>query len=147
MGTIDKAFILAGIISMGVLIGVSSCGDNEQVTVQKPTRETLEAAIEQEKWRVTYFFDGQSERNDYNGLTFQFLRHGGFIANDSKATINGVWSAFDTPDGKVKFNLEFNSDQPFEFNDNWVVVENTESKITLQDISDGKGDKIMLERV
>jgi hypothetical protein len=142
MGTVDRAFILAGVISMGVLIGVSSCGDNEQGTEQKPTKRTLEAAIEKETWRVTYFFDGQIERNDFNGMTFQFHRHGGFIANDSDATVNGVWSAFDTPDGKVKLNLEFSNN--LEFNDKWIVVENTESRITLQDVRRGK---VMLERV
>jgi hypothetical protein len=148
MGTIDKAFILAGIVSMGVLIGVSSCGDNGVVEEVKPTKQALEAAIEKEEWKVTYFFDGKNERNDLNGLTFRFLDNGGFIAVDQGTTINGVWSAFDTPDGKVKLNMEFVSKRPFErLNDNWVVVEKTDSKITLEDLSDRTRDKLTLERV
>jgi hypothetical protein len=148
MGTIDRAFILAGVISMGVLIGVSSCGDNEAVEEVKPTKQALEAAIEKEQWTVTYFFDGKSERDDLKGLTFQFLNDGGFVAIDQGTTINGVWAAFDTPDGQVKFNMEFISEQPFEkLNDNWVVVEKTDSKITLEDLSDRTRDKLTLERV
>jgi hypothetical protein len=148
MGNVDKAFILAGIFSLGVLIAVSSCGDNEQVRELRPTKQALEATIESEQWRVTYYFDGMGERKDFNGLTFYFENDGGFIAFREKTKVNGIWSAFDAPNGQVKLNMEFHSEMPFEMlNDDWVVVESTDSRITLEDKTGSTGDRLTLEKV
>ena len=147
MGTIDKAFILAGVLSLGVLVGISSCDDNESVQEVKPTKTALEATIEKELWKVTYYFDGSAEREEFNGMTFEFLRDGGFVAMGGRKTVNGVWSAFDTPDGHVKFNMEFQREKVFDvLSEDWVVVENTDTKITLEDIRK-KNNKLTLEKV
>lgn len=150
MGTIDKAFILAGILSLGLLIGISSCGDEarEQEQNAKTTRQTLEATIEKEQWRVTYYFDGKSERRDFEGLTFYFREDGGFIAFYEEKKVNGVWSALDTPGGFVKLNMEFQAEEPFNvLNDDWAVVEKTDSRITLEDITGSTGDRLTIEKV
>lgn len=153
MKALDWAFIAAGIASLSMLIAVSSFDDNEKDGEKKPSKQTLAATIGQGVWRVTYSNENENEKDQldtqFNDYQFQFSGNGSIVAANGSSTISGIWSAFDSPNG-LKFNVEFPLETPFnELNDVWVVVEQTDSKVTLQDksVRSGKMEKISLERV
>jgi hypothetical protein len=147
MRTLDKAFVLAAVTSLTVLIAVSSCGDNDQREEVKP-KEALEATIEKDEWMVTYYFDGTDQSDHLKGLRFQFLSDGGIIARSNYSVVNGIWTAVDARNGQLKFNMQFEDKQPLDqLDEEWIVVERTESSITLGDGSDNDGGRLTLEKV
>ncbi|HYC86961.1 MAG TPA: hypothetical protein VEB86_17130 [Chryseosolibacter sp.] len=146
MRMLDRAFILAGLISLSVLIGISSC-ERKGETDGEGAKRALEATIEKDAWRVTYFYDGDDRTSYFSGTTFQFLNNGGIVASCNKTTINGVWTAVDGREGEIRFNLLFNERVPFRGLDRqWVVVERTESRVSLEAMNDD-GNRMTLEKV
>ena len=146
MRTLDRAFILAGVISLAVLIGISSCGDNgkeEQIEAKK----TLEATIERDAWKVTYFYDGRDQTAYFNGTTIEFRNDGGIVANWNNVIVKGIWTAVDARNGELRINILFDEQMRFEgLEQEWVVVKTTDSKITLEDVA-GAGELLTLEKV
>jgi hypothetical protein len=151
MKTLDRVFIIAGLISLSFLVGISSCDDNGKNENQdKPTKQNTETSLTQQAWKVTNFFDEKDETSLFAGYTFQFNRDGSLIASNSSATVTGTWSIFNSSSGQVKLNLEFSLTEPFdELTDDWEIVESTDNKIMIQHVSGGSGeiDKLTFEKV
>lgn len=151
MRTLDRAFIVAGIASLSMLVAVSSCDINDsKERVVKPTKQSLEATIESEQWKVTYFSGEQEATHHFNGFTFQFLEDGSIMATQKDVRVSGVWSTFNSNNGQLKLNMEFDLRQPLDrLNEDWVVVERTDSRIILNDVAPfiGVREKLMLEKV
>jgi hypothetical protein len=147
MRTLDRAFILAGLVSLSVLIVISSCGNNGKGE-RIEAKQALEAAIEKGAWRVAYFYDGQDQTEVFSEAKFQFLNNGGIIARwNNKKAINGIWTAIDARNGKLRFNLLFDKQRPFQdLDEEWVVVERTESRIILEDAGEAD-DRLTFEKV
>lgn len=148
MRSLDRVFLVAGIASLSMLIAVSSCDDNEKAGVVKPTKEALEETIDQGVWRVTYFFDEKDETGKFSGYQFEF-KHDGTATVSGASSASGVWSAFESSSG-VKLIMEFPVTGPLEeLNDDWEVVEQTDSKIRLKHVSGGSGevDVLTFEKV
>jgi hypothetical protein len=100
-------------------------------------------------WRVTYYFDtDHDETSSFTGYEFSFGAGGTVTATKAGTTISGTWST-GNDDSHVKLVLFFSSPASFsKINDDWHVIEQTNTKIRLQDISGGNGgtDYLTFER-
>jgi hypothetical protein len=148
MRRLDKTFIAAGIFSLALLIGITSCKFDFRTNEESnPTKQQIEMNLSGHRWRISNIDEkGKLVQKAYN---LEFLNDGMIVAENDRQTINGTWMVFNSSNQLLKLNLEFdNSFEPL--NDDWVVVESTDHKLILQ----GKGDwvsqsmaRIILEKV
>jgi hypothetical protein len=143
MKTLDKLFLIAGVMSLSIMVGVSSCESNgeENESSIKPTRQTVESWLKGNKWGVVYFFDDKDATHLYSGYTFEFDDSGSVTATNINTSTSGVWATYNSADNYVKLNFEFSLTEPFdELNEDWVVTEVTSDKITLEHAGKRPGD-------
>jgi hypothetical protein len=100
-------------------------------------------------WRVSYFKDSDEDKTShFTGYNFSFTDTGVLVANNGTNNYPGIWSVI-KDDGDLKLIISFSSPADFtELNDDWTVLEATELKVTLTDVS-GSGstpDYLTLER-
>ncbi|MGN6438657.1 MAG: hypothetical protein ACTHMM_19095 [Agriterribacter sp.] len=109
----------------------------------------LTATITAGNWRITQFMeDNVDETAHFSGYTFSFNQSGNVTAVRESNTVSGHWSA-GNDDSKDKLNLDFGSNDPWEeLNEDWRILERTNSKIRLQHTSGGDGsvDYLTFER-
>lgn len=97
-------------------------------------------------WRITYFFDDNDETTNYNGYTFTFGSGNVLTASNGSTTHTGTWSVSDSnsKDDDLKeldFNISFAAPENFEeLSDDWDIIEKSETKIKLADVSGGNGE-------
>ncbi len=85
--------------------------------------------------------NGTDHTANFNEYEFTFLRNGSAVATSSNNTINGFWTA-EIDSGNLDFilNFETGTNNNFdELNDDWDVLEATQSIIRLSDVSGGGG--------
>ncbi len=99
-------------------------------------------------WHVTLFSeDSTIETHHFNGYSFQFNSNGTVSATKDGNTVSGTWTAGqedDDDDSQFKLILSFSTSPLNELNDDWDILEQTSSKIRLQDISGGNGGTDLL---
>jgi len=109
----------------------------------------IESTLGQGTWKVAYFFDKTDETTDFEGHTFLFNDNNVAIASKNSLSVQGSWDTENSSDGDTKLYLEFGSNGPLdELNEDWVVVETSSLKVTLEHVSGGNGDTdtLILER-
>ncbi|MGN6490853.1 MAG: hypothetical protein ACTHLE_02575 [Agriterribacter sp.] len=141
--TFSKTGIL---LIAAAVIGATSCkkdSDNNSNAL------ALTATITSGNWRITQFMeDNVDETAHFSGYIFSFDQSGNATAVRESNTINGHWSA-GNDDSKDKLNLDFGSSDPWEeLNEDWRILERTNSKLRLQHTSGGDGsvDYLTFER-
>lgn len=100
--------------------------------------------LKQGNWRITLYNDsGKDETSYFSGYTFTFS-NGVVTAVKGSSSVSGTY-ATKIDDSKNKFVLNFAATSPFdELNDDWHIVEETSSKIRLEDVSGGNGETDLL---
>ena len=124
----------------------SMCSEDENDDMPN---QGVKTSLSYGTWRVTYFFDKQDETGDFSGYSFQFNDDGVAIATKSSLSIQGSWDTEDSSDGNSKLYVDFGAGEPLEeLNEDWKVVGNSGSKVTLEHVSGGNGDTdiLVLER-
>ena len=131
-----KIFALATIF---IALGLTSCKKDEPST-SNITTSNVTTTVSAGTWRVTYYWDtNRDETANFNGFNFTFGTSNLVSASNSLLTINGTWSIAND-DSKIKLILAFTTNANFiEISDDWHVIERTDTKIRLQDISGGNG--------
>ena len=131
-----KIFALATIF---IALGLTSCKKDEPST-SNITTSNVTTTVSAGTWRVTYYWDtNRDETANFNGFNFTFGTSNLVSASNSLLTINGTWSIAND-DSKVKLILAFTTRANFiEISDDWHVIERTDTKIRLQDVSGGNG--------
>ena len=131
-----KIFALATIF---IALGLTSCKKDEPST-PNITTSNVTTTVSAGTWRVTYYWDtNRDETANFNGFNFTFGTSNLVSASNSLLTINGTW-AIANDDSKIKLILAFTTNANFiEISDDWHVIERTDTKIRLQDISGGNG--------
>lgn len=88
-------------------------------------------------WRITYFWDSDHEEtSNYNGFNFTFAT-GTVTITDGSTTVNGAWNT-STSDDHTHFTLVLPTTGIWDdLNDDWHVIERTDTKIRLEDVSGG----------
>lgn len=109
------------------------------------TPSSTNTNVTQGKWKVTLYNDsGTDETFHFSGYEFSFSSSGSVSAVKSSSTISGTWRT-GTDDSQNKLILDFGSTVPFEeINDDWHILEQTSSKIRLEDVSGGNGETDLL---
>lgn len=100
-------------------------------------------------WRVSYFFDETDETHLFTGYTFVFNDDKTVRATKGTVAVSGMWELLWASNSE-KLVLDFAVIEPFdELNDDWDILEVTESKIVLEDVSGGNGeiDYLTLEKI
>jgi hypothetical protein len=142
-----KRFLYPSLFVVVALLSTASmCNEDEKDEMPK---QGLEASLSYGTWRVSYFFDKQDETSDFNGYSFQFNDDGIAIATKSSLSVQGSWNTEDSSNGNSKLYIDFGVGEPLEeLNEDWVVVGNSGSKVTLEHVSGGNGDtdSLILER-
>jgi hypothetical protein len=100
-------------------------------------------------WRITYFWDtDHEETSNYTGYVFTFGNNGTVTAVKTGSNVTGTWGTR-RDDSRTKLDLTFTTPASFvEISDDWHVIERTDTRIKLQDISGGNGgtDYLTFER-
>ncbi|TCJ13816.1 hypothetical protein EPD60_11590 [Flaviaesturariibacter flavus] len=109
------------------------------------TPENIGGNLQAGTWRITNFVDqGQDETNHFSGYNFTFNSSGTVTATNGAVNASGNWGA-QYDDGVSKLILFFNA--PFDFqdlSDDWKVVESSNTRLRLQDVSGGSGQSSTL---
>jgi len=135
----STSFVIVALLSTA-----SMCNDDEGEK-NDMSNQGLETSLGYGTWKVTYFFDKQDETGDFVGYSFQFNDNGVAIATISSLSVQGSWATEDSSDGNIKLYLNFGGGEPLEeLNEDWKLVGNSGSKVTLEHESGGNGDKDIL---
>lgn len=137
-------FKSAYILTLAVLM-FSACKKDDHSTTNN---STVINAIQKGTWRITQYNDsGTDELYHFTGYNFTFAS-GTARAVKGSTTVTGTYHSH-VDSNKRKFELNFGNNAPFdELNDDWEVIENTDTKIRLQDVSGGGSgtDLVTFER-
>jgi len=134
-----RFFKYTGVISLMAIILVS-CTPEDINNVDPDVSNNVQTG----KWAITLYSDGgQDELYHFSGYEFSF-QNGTATAVKGGDTISGTYSN-GIDDSEMKFYLDFGNLAPFdELNDDWHILENTTTKIRLEDVSGGNGDTDLL---
>jgi len=134
-------------LSLFIFLGTfchSCTNDDSNPDPNHPTQ--IQNIVQGADWVITKMVDsGQDETSDFQGFVFRFETNGDLVSTNGTQTYTGTWSVTqsgsnDDEMDDVDFNIFFNETNSFEdLNDDWDVVEVTNNKIELMDISGGNG--------
>jgi hypothetical protein len=135
-----KTFTL---ISLFVLVAVACNNDDD---VSNSNQSQVESIAKSGTWRITYFYDtDKDETANYTGYNFTFGSSSVLTATNGANTYTGTWSITDSNSNDdsmddLHFNIAFTAPPAFEdLSDDWDIIEVTETKIKLIDVSGGNG--------
>lgn len=131
-----KAIII--LLALTIFISVS-CNKSDSNT-PAITTTTVTTTIVTGSWKITYYWDtDHDETANFSGYSFTFGSSSAVTATKVGSIINGTWATI-LDDSKTKLILSFATPAGFaEISDDWHVIERTDSKIRLQDVSGGNG--------
>jgi hypothetical protein len=134
MRKLDRAFVVAALMSLSILVAVSSCEETVKTEPAKPTKKLIENTLQTSQWNVTYFFNNRDASAELIGYTFIFQGDGSVQVIRNDQSLSGAWSSYQSTHEQLKLNLEFKTtDGNFrQLTQDWVVVEQSENKIRLR---------------
>ena len=98
-------------------------------------------------WKVSQYFDKQDETGNYSNYTFEFGTTGSLIVTNGSQSYTGTWST-GIDDSANKFLISFGSTVPSalaELEEDWRIIQMTDSLIHLEHTSGGNGDTDILK--
>jgi hypothetical protein len=124
-----------------ILLAVACKDDNSKDSNQIKVVNTATAGT----WRITYYFDTDTDETaKFSGYNFTFT-NGTVTATNGTNTYTGTWSITDSNSNDdtmddLHFNLAFTSPANFaDLTDDWEILEITDTKMRLTDVSGGNG--------
>ena len=129
-----------GLIILLFMVAVAC--NNEDSTNSNQTK--VVNTVSSGTWRITYFYDTDKEETaNFTGFNFTF--GSSLTATKGSTTYTGTWSVTDSNSNDdslddLHFNILFTAPPDFEdLSDDWDILEMTDTKIKLIDISGGNG--------
>lgn len=130
-----------GLIFLFGMLAVA-CNNNDDATPSNQSK--IENIAKSGTWKITYFYDTDKEETaNFNGYNFTFGST--LTATNGVNTHTGTWSITDSNSNDdsmddLHFNIAFTAPPDFEdLSDDWDIIEVTETKIKLIDVSGGGG--------
>ena len=140
MKTLSKLLVVAGLFMMAF----ASCKKDDN------SSSPSSIVVTQGQWKVTLFSEnGVVETSKFSNYVFTFSSNGTVSAVRSGSTVNGSWSD-GNDDSQKKLIMNFASPADFtEISDDWHILQETSSKIQLEDVSGGNGgtDLLTFEKI
>ncbi|HEX6890978.1 MAG TPA: hypothetical protein VF141_09795 [Chryseolinea sp.] len=131
------------LVLAAILSTASMCEDEDENNDQD--NKALETTLGRGSWKVTYFFDKADETNDFEGYSFLFNEDNVAIATKNALSVQGSWDTEHSSDGNTKLYLDFGTNGSLEeLNEDWLVIEATSARISLEHESGGNGDTATL---
>ena len=138
--------LMAGIAALGLL---TACSDDDSSSTNGNTTEVVNT-VQDGTWRITSFVEETNdETHHFTGYNFTFDDNDVLTATNGANTYTGTWSVTnssnssdddDNNNSDIDFNIMFASPDNFtDLNDDWDILERTDTKIRLRDISGGNG--------
>jgi hypothetical protein len=114
---------------------ITDCDDN----TGSGNNTTLAQILTSGTWYISYFFDDVDETYYYNGYNFTFNSNGTSLAIKNSNTINGTWDIYNDG-GTLKLDLNFDGSLLDEIEEDWRIIEYSQSIIKLKHVSGGNGE-------
>ncbi|MEW5676242.1 hypothetical protein ABGT15_08005 [Flavobacterium enshiense] len=142
-----KASIFGLVFLLGISLGCSSNDDDGgSVSNNSQTITAVRNIVSTGTWRITYFYDSDTdETSNFSGFNFTFGSNNVLTADDDFDTYTGTWSITDSNSNDdspsdVDFNIGYTTPPSFvDLTDDWEILEYTNTKIRLRDVSGGGG--------
>lgn len=125
-----------------------SCKKDTNKSMSLSTTE-LNTILQKDKWKITkHYNNGKDETYHYTNYVFQFNANGSVTATNGGTSYSGTWY-FGNDDSSIKLILNFSASPFSELNDDWLVVQQNNSIIELENISGGNGgtDYLTFEKI
>lgn len=107
----------------------------------------LRTILTNSSWRITYFFDVSDQTEFFNGWNFSFNEDGTVFAADDADSFEGDWESYGDS-GVLELDIDFDSVDPVkELDEEWEVLEYSESRIQLEDTSGGSAVTVVFEKI
>ncbi len=101
---------------------------------------TFISVITSGNWYISYYYeDDDDETINFNGYSFTFNTNGTVLAIKNAVTTNGTWSTLED-NGINKLDLNFDEDDLDGIEEDWKIIEFTNTQIRLKDVSGGIGE-------
>ena len=130
---------LVFILTASTLFLFVSCQKDDNSTPSISTT-TVTNTVVSGSWKITYYWDTDHEETaNYSGYNFVFGSGNILTATKTGSSLAGTWSTL-SDDSKIKLVLDFSTPASFiKISNDWHVIERTDTRIKLQDISGGNG--------
>jgi hypothetical protein len=151
--------IMCALLMTAVLLAACDDDDNSGNNLQQQ-KTTVENTVDSGQWRITYFFDTDSEETDnFTNYIFDFGESNVLTASNGSNNVVGTWSITDDDNSNddsnssfndIDFNIGFTSPPDFEeLSEDWEIVSISDTKIELRHESGGNGgtDLLTFERI
>jgi hypothetical protein len=132
-------------IGLFFLVGMFAIACNNDDSTNA-NQSKVENTAKSGTWRITYFYDtDKEETSNYTGYNFTFGESAVLTATNGANTYTGTWSISDSNSDDdsmddLDFNIAFSAPPAFEeLSDDWDIIEVTDTKIQLIDVSGGNG--------
>jgi hypothetical protein len=123
-----------------VVLSVACKNDNTTNSNQSKAESTAKSGT----WRITYYFNSDlEETQNFTGYNFTF--GSSLTATNGTNNYTGTWSITDSNSNDdtmddLHFNIAFSTPPAFqELSNDWHILEVTDTKIKLTDVSGGNG--------
>lgn len=129
------------ILSFVLWITIPSCKKDDNSS----SGPSLSATITTGTWYISYFLESSDDHTaDFSGYVFTFSPGGQLTATHSGTTSTGTWS-LDDSSNKLKLNI--GSVFPLtKVSDDWLLLENSVSRIKLKDDNSARNDELHFSR-
>lgn len=132
---------IAMLIMLSFAVMFSACSTEDDDDNNNLNNSEIVNVAQSGTWRISSFIDsGEDETNDFNGYSFTFGDNNVLTATNNSNYQTGTWSV--TGSSSPDFNIFFPvpESNPFEdLNDDWDIVNISNSTISLIDVSGGNG--------
>jgi hypothetical protein len=154
-----KKELLGLILTFMLLV---ACDDNDDDSKKGTNTKITEVenAVVGGKWRITYFFDTDTEETDnFRNYIFEFDSSNILTATNGSNNYPGTWSVTDDDSSHddsnndfkdIDFNIAFTNPPDFEeLSEDWEIISLSSMTIELRHISGGNGgtDLLTLEKI
>jgi len=139
--------MIPALLSLFMLNVASMCSKDDDNSSSNSQNNQVQVVntVQNGTWRITLFDDsGTIKTTNFTGVNFTFGNNNVLTATGS-STVTGIWSITDSNSNDdtlsdLHFNIAFSSPANYmDLSDDWDIIERTDTKIRLQDVSGGNG--------
>lgn len=141
-----KVLLIPALMTLFMLNVASMCSNDDNNTPTNQNQSQVISTVQSGTWRITLFDDsGTIKTSNFTGVNFTFASNGTLSATGSSTNVTGTWSVTDSNSNDdtindLDFNIAFTSPANYvELTDDWDILERTDTKIRLVDVSGGGG--------
>lgn len=132
-----------------LLMIVFSCSNKSNDITPSNSSQNLK----QGSWKVSYFEErGKIETSKFDGYLMTFNSDGSFSLFDSFNSFNGTWTVNNSSDDSSSSSTKLviwisGNDVADQLQHDWIIIEQTENQMTLQDDSSNHTETLIMNKI